>query len=157
MWLKFKASTIKEFLLLIRDRAGLAMLFLMPMLLIFIMSLLQESTLKKLEERHTPVLIVNFDNDSLGINIVNGLRSAGFFEIHELIDGKQPSLEELKKLVNYGKYRVGIIVKEGASEALRKKVICFHPHQTLTNHIRKLTSILTPLRNLLSSTLFLAH
>jgi ABC-2 type transport system permease protein len=107
-----------------RDRAGLAMLFLMPMLLIFIMSLLQESTLKKLEERHTPVLIVNYDNDSLGINIVNGLRSAGFFEIHELVHDTQPSLEQLKKLVNFGKYRVGIIIKEGASEALRNKIRC---------------------------------
>lgn len=122
MWLKFKASTIKEFLLLMRDRAGLTMLFLMPMLLIFIMSLLQDSTLKKLEERQTPVLVVNYDQDSLGINVVNGLKAAGFFEIHELIDGKEPSLQELKKLVNYGKYRVGIIIKEGASEALRNKI-----------------------------------
>jgi len=122
MWLKFKASTIKELLLLIRDRAGLAMLFLMPMLLIFIMSLLQESTLEKLEERQTPVLIVNYDNDSLGINIVNGLKSAGFFEIHESIDGVQPSLQQLKKSVNYGNYRVAIIIKEGASEALRNRI-----------------------------------
>ena len=122
MWLKFKASTIKEFLLLMRDRAGLAMLFVMPMLLIFIMSMLQESTLKKLEERRTPVLIVNYDHDSLGIHIVNGLKSAGFFEIHELIDGAQPSIQQLKKQVNSGKYRVGIIIKEGASEALRNKV-----------------------------------
>ncbi len=63
MWLKFKASVIKESLLLMRDKAGLAMLFVMPMALILIMSLLQESTLKKLEERHTPILVINNDND----------------------------------------------------------------------------------------------
>lgn len=122
MWLKFKASSIKEFLLLIRDKAGLAMLFAMPMLLIFIMSMLQESTLEKLKERKTPVLIVNYDNDTLGIHIVEGLKNSGFFEVHELIEGEQPKLQQLKKQVNYGKYRVGIIIKENASEALRNKI-----------------------------------
>jgi len=122
MWLKFKASSIKEFLLLIRDRAGLAMLFIMPMLLIFIMSMLQESTLKKLEERQTPVLIVNYDQDTLGIHIVKGLKSAGFFEVHELVNGVKPNLQQLKEQVNYGKFRVGIIIKDGASDALRNKI-----------------------------------
>ncbi len=122
MWLKYKASTVKESLLLMRDKAGLAMLFIMPMALILIMSMLQESTLKKLEERHTPILVINRDNDSLGAHIVEGLGETEFFEIHQTIDGKLINTGQMKELVKDGTYRVGIVINEGASEALRNKI-----------------------------------
>ena len=122
MWLKFKASTIKESLLLIRDRAGIAMLFIMPMMLILIMSLLQKSTLEKLEEQHIPVLVLNYDQDSLGAHIVDGLRQSDFFELSELIEGQKPTVPQLQKLVTSGKFRVGVVINKGASEALRNKI-----------------------------------
>jgi len=122
MWLKFKASTIKESLLLIRDKAGLAMLFIMPMMLILIMSLLQKSTMEKLEERHIPALVLNYDHDSLGAHIVNGLKQSEFFELSELVEGRKPTIQQLQKLVTSGKFRVGIVINKGASEALRNKI-----------------------------------
>jgi len=122
MWLKFKASTIKESLLLIRDRAGIAMLFIMPMMLILIMSLLQKSTLEKLEEQHIPVLVLNYDQDSLGAHIVDGLRQSDFFELSELVEGRKPTVPLLQKLVTSGKFRVGVVINKGASEALRNKI-----------------------------------
>ena len=71
---KYLASTTKELLLLSRDKAGLAMLFIMPMALILIMTLLQDSTFQQLEEKKLPVLIINYDGDTFGIEIVNGLK-----------------------------------------------------------------------------------
>ena len=78
MFLKFKASTLKETLLLMRDKAGLAMLFIMPMALVLLMTLLQDSTLKMLEEQKTPILVINRDADTFGIHIIKGLESAGY-------------------------------------------------------------------------------
>ena len=52
MILKLTASVKKEFLLLIRDRAGLAMLFIMPVALVLIMNLLQDSSFRMLEEKN---------------------------------------------------------------------------------------------------------
>lgn len=49
---KFLASTKKDTKLLLRDVAGLAMLFGMPVVLIIVMSLLQDSTFKALEEKN---------------------------------------------------------------------------------------------------------
>ena len=95
-----------------RDKAGLAMLFIMPMALILIMSMLQESTLKKLEERHTPILVINQDQDSLGAHIVEGLTETDFFELHQTIDGKPVSIGQLKELVKDGDYRVGIVINK---------------------------------------------
>lgn len=122
MWLKFKASTIKESLLLLRDKAGLAMLFIMPMGLILIMSLLQDSSLKMLDERKTPVIIINYDADTFGISVINGLKNSSYFEVFERIDGRIPYEKELRDLVVDGDYRVGIIIHKGASDLLRSKI-----------------------------------
>lgn len=122
MWLKFKASSNKEMLLLLRDRAGLAMLFVMPMVLILIMSLLQQSTLTMLEERKTPVLVINDDNDTFGNSVVEGLKQAEFFDVVEEINGTKPGRDDLRRYVLEGSYRVGIIIDKGASEQLRLKI-----------------------------------
>lgn len=122
MWLKFKASSIKETLLLLRDRAGLAMLFIMPMILILIMSLLQQSTLTMLKEQKTPVLIINNDQDTFGLSIVQGLKDSPFFNVFEKVKGMKSSEELLKQEVMEGNYRVGIIIHSGASELLRLKI-----------------------------------
>jgi len=106
MWLKFKASSIKETLLLVRDRAGLAMLFIMPMILILIMSLLQQSTITMLEEQKTPILVINYDQDTFGLSIVQGLKDASFFNVFEKTDGNMPTEDILKQLVLEGNYRV---------------------------------------------------
>lgn len=122
MWLKFKASTTKETLLLMRDKAGLAMLFIMPMALILIMSLLQDSTLQMLQDKKTPVLIINHDADTFGLSIIRGLNQSGYFEAIETVQGKQPTEESLRKSILDGDFLVGIVVHDGASEALRRKI-----------------------------------
>ena len=122
MWLKFRASSIKETLLLARDRAGLAMLFIMPMVLILIMSLLQQSTITMLEEQKTPVLVINYDQDTFGLSIVQGLKGASFFDVFEKTDGTLPTETLLKQMVLEGNYRVGIIIHQGASKQLRLKI-----------------------------------
>ena len=120
--LKLRSSIIKEILVLIRDKAGLAILFIMPMVLIFVMTLIQDSTFRKLDETSLPVLLVNEDNDSLGFAIEQGLSSTGFFSVITAIDSEMLSEEIIKRKVSDGEYQTGIIIREGASQALREKV-----------------------------------
>ena len=62
----------KEMLLLLRDKAGLAMLFIMPMVLILISSLMQESGWGELtKDPKVDLLFVDNDDDSLGYKIRN--------------------------------------------------------------------------------------
>ena len=122
MLLKFKASVIKESLLLSRDIAGLAMLFIMPMALVLLMTLLQDKTLKRLEEGKTPILVINYDTDTFGEGILDGLKKASFFDVNTTINGEPVSEEDLREQVKSGKFRVGIIIHQGASEALRNKI-----------------------------------
>ncbi len=119
MKLKLTASVKKEFLLLIRDMAGLSMLFIMPIALVILMALLQDSTFKVLDEKKMPVVIINNDNDIFGNNIVSGLSSSKFFDVTVLTTG---DATELRKEVASGQYMIGIIVLSHATQSIQKNL-----------------------------------
>lgn len=122
MFNKLKAAIIKEFLLLLRDRIGLAILFIMPMILIFVMTLIQDSAFKTLNEKGIPIVFVNNDKDSLGIEIEKGLRSSELCTVHDSVDGNPATAESAKKAVAEGQFLIGIVIPKGATSAIRNNV-----------------------------------
>jgi ABC-2 type transport system permease protein len=122
MLIKLLATVKKEILLLIRDRVGLSILFLMPMVLIFVMTLIQDSAFKTMNEKGIPVVFVNNDKDSLGILIEQGLRNNELCEFNDSIDGKPATADFALKAVGEGKFLIGIIIPAGATNAIRKNV-----------------------------------
>jgi ABC-2 type transport system permease protein len=119
------SSIYKEFLVLIRDRAGLAILFIMPLVLILIMTIIQDATFRTVKEVNISMILVNNDKDSLGKAISEGLYASEFFQIVERIDGELITEEKAKELVAQGKYKIGIIIPERATEAIRGNVNAF--------------------------------
>jgi len=119
MRLKYTASIKKEFLLLIRDRAGLAMLFIMPIALVLIMILLQDSTFKMLEEKNLPVIILNNDEDVFGQNVVDGLSKSKFFDITRF---EGSDVDAMKQKVASGDFLIGIVIKKNATSSIRKNL-----------------------------------
>lgn len=113
------ASIKKELLLLSRDKAGLAMLFLMPVFLVLVMTLLQDSTFKKLDEKQLPVLIVNHDADTFGINIVKGLKGTTFFKVTV---GEGISENELEEQIEKGNYLIGIIINDNSTNLIKNSI-----------------------------------
>lgn len=112
---------LKEILVLIRDKAGLAILFVMPMVLIFVMTLIQDTTFRKLDETNLPVLLMNGDKDSLGLAIEEGLSKTGFFSVKTEMDDELMTEEVLRTNISEGNFQIGIVVREGATAALREK------------------------------------
>ena len=108
---RFFASMEKETLILIRDKAGLAILFLMPMFLIFVMTLIQDSTFKELDETQINILYLDLDGDSLGTGIENGLRSSGFFNVTTVGEDTGLNKENMNRRVAEGKFQIGILVE----------------------------------------------
>jgi ABC-2 type transport system permease protein len=119
---KLKAAIIKELLLLLRDRVGLAILFIMPMILIFVMTLIQDSAFKTLNEKGIPIVFVNNDRDSLGVEIERGLRSSELCTVYDSINGEPATEQSAKDAVAEGKFLVGIIIPKGATNAIRSNV-----------------------------------
>lgn len=112
-------STIqKELLILLRDRGGLAILFLMPMAMITIMALIQDAPFKDYQELKIPLLLVNKDTGSLGRSIEQGLKESKIAEITQL----QLSNEEVKKKIKAGEFEIGIIIPPAATQSLNATV-----------------------------------
>jgi ABC-2 type transport system permease protein len=116
------ASITKEFLILIRDRAGLGILFLMPMILVFIMTFIQDAALKSINESGVPILFVDEDKDTLGFYLEKGIAKTEFFQLEKNIDGVEATNETAQKAVAEGKFMMGIIIPKGATKALRNNV-----------------------------------
>ncbi|MCG3167336.1 MAG: hypothetical protein POELPBGB_03126 [Bacteroidia bacterium] len=120
--MRFIAAIKKEFLILLRDKAGLAILFIMPLFLITIMSLIQDAPFKDYKENKIPIVYVDNDKDSLGSIIEKGLVNSGIFSVITEIDGKPTNDENTKQSVARGEYRLGIIIPEGATKTMNKNV-----------------------------------
>lgn len=117
---KLLATIKKETLLLLRDKVGLSILFIMPMALIFVMTLIQDAAFKTINEKGIPIIFVNNDHDSLGILIEDGLRNNDLCTFYDSIDGKPATIELAQKSVAEGKFLVGIVIPSGATKAIRK-------------------------------------
>ena len=119
---KLIAAMKKEFLLLIRDKIGLSILFIMPMVLIVIMTLIQDTAFRTLNEEGIPLLVVNEDQDSLGFRIERGLESSDLVAFRNEIDGKRATRDELYQAVKKGKFLIGIIIPKGTTRAIQEDV-----------------------------------
>jgi ABC-2 type transport system permease protein len=117
-----KSLIYKDGLLLIRDKAGLCMMFLMPMLLVMIMAYLQDSTFNLVQETRIPLLLLNNDKDSLGIAIERQMETSGIFAISRDIDGQAAGKDEMVRAVASGDFMIGVVIPENATRNIRKNV-----------------------------------
>ncbi|MBY0425543.1 MAG: ABC transporter permease [Cytophagales bacterium] len=117
---RYLYSFIKEIKLLLRDTAGVLMLFVMPLILIFIITFIQDSSFKTIKDSPISLILVNDDKDSLGVAIEKGLDSAKIFKIETLIDGKPVTKEQANQVVASGEYKIGIYIPAGSTEAIQR-------------------------------------
>lgn len=78
---KLKASVWKEILLVLHDKVGLLLMYLMPLLLVFIITIVQNSAFQIVNENKLTVLISNQDKGPLGDSLVKALVYSGSFDI----------------------------------------------------------------------------
>lgn len=114
---KLWASTYKEFLLLSRDWGGVAVLFIMPVLLLLVITSVQDSTFKSFGEFKMPIILVDKDHGEVSEIIVESLANSNSFEIISM-----DSEEAARDAVFSGKEQLAIIIPEKLSLSLQNKV-----------------------------------
>ncbi|HEY8936516.1 MAG TPA: ABC transporter permease [Cyclobacteriaceae bacterium] len=114
--MKIRATIVKEFLLLIRDPGGMALIFLMPLTLVIVMALIQDAPFRDYQEMKLDVIFVDNDSDSLGRKIEKAFTASGNVHLIAIKD-----TVEAKRQVLSGNYKAAIILPRGASESLRSK------------------------------------
>lgn len=115
---KLFASAYKELLLLIRDIGGLAVLFLMPLLLVITITLIQDTSFKTIKQNKIPIILVDHDQGEVSKNILENLKSSEIFELSE-----QSNEKLVQELVQNGKYQLAIVIPKNLSNDLNQKVL----------------------------------
>jgi len=105
----------KDILLLLRDKAGLAVLFLMPTALILVISLVHDSALKSIHAPDIHVMILNYDPDFPLEYLTNNLQSAGSFKCHTLNKTGTFSTAHARQILDQEEYKVCLVIPEEIS------------------------------------------
>ncbi len=99
------------------------MLFIMPALLVIVITLVQENVMELTGQKKTQVLFLDLDDGALGESLTQQLES-GHIEIinwHE----QQTKGKDIQVAVADGEYQVGIILPQGSSAKLEREVAGF--------------------------------
>lgn len=110
---KLSASIAKELILLVRDRAGMVLLFVMPAFLVIVMTLIQD----KVTTTNVDVLFVDNDKGTIGAEVRKLFSRIDTIRLVEKLEDKELSAETVHSLVAAGRYQFGMILPHGLSES----------------------------------------
>jgi len=119
---KIWMSVLKEFLLLKRDLGGLIVLFIMPLVLVITVTLIQDSTFKKVSDSKIPILLVDNDKGSVSKTVFDNLEKSDLFSVVTQIDNKPITEDVARENVYKGKFQLAIIIPKDLSTDLQAKV-----------------------------------
>ena len=92
---KFYTGLKKEFRLLLVDKAGFAMMFLMPIILVMIGTVIQDNAFDVVKGNRIELLYINQDEGNLGGELSSLLDSSSFFQVQVGVDVKEEKISSV--------------------------------------------------------------
>lgn len=122
MWFKLWHCIVKEFKLLFRDIGGLITLFAMPIILVLVVTSIQDSTYQSISASKIPVLWIDHDQDSISLKVKKELEASQSFSLITTANNKAITEATAKELVFKGKYQMAIVIPKNLTSDLNIKV-----------------------------------
>ncbi|MDP4280996.1 MAG: ABC transporter permease [Bacteroidota bacterium] len=110
---RFLSIIKKEILILVRDIPGMFLIFIMPAVLILVISLAEKYADQYSNEAKTPVIIIDKSHSGFAREIEKNLKESGFFEIIKTNHGKSIGEKEAHRMIGEGKVQAGLLVQPG--------------------------------------------
>ncbi len=85
---KLWATILKDFRILIRDKVGLVLMFGMPIVLVFVVTSIQNSTFELVNKNKIPLLVCNRDTGKISLDLIQAIDKIGMFKL-EQVSGDQ--------------------------------------------------------------------
>lgn len=85
---KLLATILKDIRILIRDKVGLILMFGMPMVLVFVVTSIQNSTFELVNKNKMPLFVCNRDTGKISLDLIQSIDKIGMFKL-EKISGDQ--------------------------------------------------------------------
>ena len=114
---KLKAGIYKEFLLLVNDKVGLSMMIFLPILLVIIITSIQNSAFNIVNNNQIELILVNEDSDSLSNELVKAINESHLFKIKY----KNYSSSELNTEISESNIPFGLLIEKEYSKVLKRK------------------------------------
>ena len=122
MWFKLWQCIVKEFKLLFRDIGGLITLFAMPIILVLVVTSIQDSTYQSISASKIPILWIDHDQDSISLKVKKELEASQSFSLITTANNKAITEAAAKELVFKGKYQMAIVIPKNLTSDLNIKV-----------------------------------
>jgi ABC-2 type transport system permease protein len=101
---------------------GVVTLFLMPLVLIITVTLIQDSTFKKVNDSKIPILLVDYDKGNVSKTVYDNLQKSNVFSVITTIENEPITETIAKEAVFKGKYQLAIIIPSHLSIDLQAKI-----------------------------------
>lgn len=118
--IKLFSLIYKDFLLLIRDKAGLVFLFVMPLVLVLVMTGMQEGAFENATKNSISVIFLDADNDDIGITVQKELKGKDVFDMS--IADTTMTEAVIQRLVKEGDYLIGIYIPQNTTTKIHGNV-----------------------------------
>lgn len=116
---KLWASIKKDARILLRDKMGLALMFLMPIVLALVITTVQNSTFELVNDKKVPLLFLNKDAGEAGKELQASLEKGGMFTLKKMPAGSNE--QALKKRMQNKEALLGLVVpKNYTNDVLAK-------------------------------------
>jgi ABC-2 type transport system permease protein len=113
---KFWVAIKKEFHILMYDKAGLVVMFGMPLLLVYVITIIQDSAFKIVNENKISILIVNKDKGAEGQKLVDLMQASGLFDLSQ-----DNLVQNVKQAMQEDDYLTSLVIAENFTEKLTEK------------------------------------
>lgn len=115
---KLWASILKDYRLLVKDKVGLLLMFLMPIVLVLLITTLQNNTFKIVNDHQLPLILINLDTGKTAGQFVNAVDEVGMFDLTVKPLGDTSKVFEL---MEENDALVAVIIPAGFSENVKAK------------------------------------
>ena len=97
-------------------------MFLMPLVLVIVITTIQDNTFKIVNDSKVSLILVNNDQGDIGKTIDKSLEESRSFSINRSIEGRPITATMAKRVVASGDYKIGIVLPEGLSAGIRQQI-----------------------------------
>ncbi len=115
------AIIVKETKLLVRDPGSLFLLFMLPAVFIFILSVTLQGVFSEESTQRIQILMVNDDPGEIGADIIREIEETGHFKVVTERWGRPVTLDDAKAALDDGNYKMAVHIPAKSTEAARFK------------------------------------
>lgn len=117
---KLLALMYKDILLLVRDRAGVVFLFVMPLVLVLVMTGIGDGALQSASRKNIPVLVLDLDGGEVGHVVIDNLQKLDMFDV--VLADSLASEQGVQRMIQDGKYLMGVYVPPNTTTAVQEMI-----------------------------------